>query len=93
MKRVVYFSVLMVLIVGTFATAEARAQGNGMFAVPQATEAGTDALTLVPAAHSAAVDAFGTGNAEFLPRNGGILKRCCPWDPHCKKPGGPWCGL
>ena len=75
MKRLVYFSMLMVLILGTFATAVAQAPDKEVPPVREAIEAGNEAFMAAFAAHDAAALArFYTEDAKLMPPNSDILE-------------------
>ena len=75
MKRLVFFSVLVVLIVGAFASAVALASEKEVPPVRKAIEEGNAAFMAAFAAHdAAAVAALYTEDAQLLPPNADILE-------------------
>ena len=75
MKKLIYFSVLTVLILGAFATAVALAPEKEAPPVRQAIEAGNEAFMAAFAAHDAAALAgFYTEDAKLMPPNSDILE-------------------
>ena len=75
MKRLVYFSMLMVLIVGAFATAVAQAPDKEVPPVRKAIETANEQFMAAFAAHdAAALAAFYTEDAKLMPPNSDILE-------------------
>ncbi len=75
MKRLVYFGGLMVLILGTFATAVALVPGKEVPPVREAIDEGNEAFMAAFAAHdAAALAAFYTEDAKLMPPNSDILE-------------------
>jgi len=74
-KKLIYLSMLMVLIVGTFATAVAQAPDKEVPPVRQAIEAANQAFMAAFAAHDAAALAGSyTEDAKLMPPNSDILE-------------------
>jgi len=75
MKRLIFFSLLMVLILGTFTTTLALAPGKEVPPVREAIEAANEQFMAAFAAHDAAALAgFYSDNAKLLPPNSDILQ-------------------
>ena len=75
MKKLIYLSMLMVLIVGTFATAVAQAPDKEVPPVRKAIEAANQAFMAAFAAHDAAALAgFYTEEGKLLPPNAPIME-------------------
>jgi uncharacterized protein (TIGR02246 family) len=75
MKRLIFFGVLVVLILGTFATAVALVPGKEVPPVREAIEAANEQFMAAFAAHdAAALAAFYTEDAKLMPPNSDILE-------------------